>query len=284
MPTPDPTATPEPTPEPTATPTPTPNATPSQALNISTRLRVLTGDNALIGGFIITGNDSKKVVIRAIGPSLAQFFPDALADPTLELFQGNTLLASNDNWIDNRVEVEATTIPPTHDSESAIVATLAPGAYTAIVRGKSESTGVGLVEAYDLDQGANSLLANISTRGFVLTDSNVMIGGFILGGGNQSTTVVLRAIGPSLAASGVSDSLANPTLDLRNGNGAQVAFNDNWEDDPAQAAQLLAIGIAPLNPLESALVVSIAPGPYTAIVSGKDGMTGVGLVELYNLR
>jgi hypothetical protein len=153
----------------------------SRLLNISTRLRVQTGENALIGGFIITGTDSKRVIIRGIGPSLAQFFSGALANPTIELFQGSTLLASNDDWKESQqAEIEATGIPPSNDFESAIVRTLPPGSYTAIMRGKGDTTGIGVVEAYDLNPTANSKLANISTRGFVETGDNVMIGGLIV--------------------------------------------------------------------------------------------------------
>src|SRR5262249_12404744 len=185
----------------------------AQALNLSTRLNVGTGDNVLIGGFIITGTDSKKVIVRGLGPSLAVNgvpLPDRLADPALDLYQGQTLLMSNNNWKDSQeTEIEATGIPPTDDLESAIVATLAPGSYTAILRGNNGGTGNGLVEVYDLDTTAKSTLANTSTRGLVQTGDNVLIGGFIVGDG-ESDTVVVRAIGPSLADSGVADPLQDP--------------------------------------------------------------------------
>jgi len=266
-------------------------ATPSsQLLNISTRLNVLTGDNALIGGFIITGSAPKKVMLRAIGPSLS--FAGALVDPTLELHFPDGRVVTNDNWKINDTtgqsqeeEIRATTIPPSSDFESAMVQTLAPGAYTAIVRGKNGGTGIALVEAYDLDQAAPSKLANISTRGFVDTGNNVMIGGFILGGSTPGSKVLVRAIGPSLPVSGA---LADPTLELHNGNGATIATNDNWKINDAtgqsQEADIRATTIPPSNDLESAVLTTLPPGNYTAIVAGKNGGTGVGLVEVYNLQ
>src|SRR5262249_39568570 len=189
-------------------------------LNISTRMNVGTGDNVLIGGFIVVGTDPKKVIIRALGASLADMgVPGALADPILELHEMDDTVVTNDDWRDTQEqEIIDSTIPPTNDLESAIVATLEPGPYTAIVRGKNDGTGVGLVEVYDLDQAANSQLANISTRGFIDTGDNVMIGGFIVGDG-ISTTVVVRAIGPSLSAQNVADPLKDPTLELHGENG-----------------------------------------------------------------
>jgi T5SS/PEP-CTERM-associated repeat protein len=267
---------------------------PSNLINISTRMRVLTSDNVLIGGFIITGTDPKKVLIRGIGPSLGNFgVTGVLADPTLELHQGSTTVATNDNWKINdqsgqsqEVEIVATTIPPTNDLESAILATLNPGAYTAILAGKNRGTGVGLVEVYDLAQGANSKLANISTRGFVDTGNNVMIGGLIVGGGGGGTAkVILRALGPSVPVSGA---LGDPTLELHDGNGATIATNDNWkindQTGQSQEADIRATTIPPSNDLESALVATLVPGNYTAVVRGKNNTTGVGLVEVYGLQ
>ena len=255
-------------------------------LNISTRMRVLTGENVLIGGFIVTGDEAKKVIIRGIGPSLTadgEPLPGRLADPTLELYQGENELARNDNWKDSQqAEIEASTIPPSHELESAIVATLDPGAYTAVLRGKDDTTGIGLIEAYDLAGGARSNLANISTRGFVDTGDNVMIGGFIAGGGEGTTKVVLRALGPSLEAAGISGTLADPTLELIDANGDIIRSNDNWRD--GQAAELQQLQIEPSNDLEAALVETLAGGNYTAVVRGKDGGTGVGLVEVYNVE
>jgi plastocyanin len=249
----------------------------SQPLNISTRLRVQTGENVMIGGFIITGQAPKKVIVRAIGPSLQQAgVNDALADPVVEVRAGNgALIRSNDNWRDDQqAEIEATGIPPRDNLESAIVATLAPGNYTAIVSGKNGTAGVGLVEVYDLDAGADARLVNLSTRGFVQTGSDVMIGGFILGNSNESARIVLRAIGPSLAQVGISGALADPTLQLVNGNGDAVAFNNNWRD--TQQAELQATTIPPRDDREAAIVATLAPGAYTAVVRGSDGTTGVG--------
>jgi hypothetical protein len=261
----------------------------SQLLNISTRLNVQTGDNVLIGGFIITGTAPKKVILRAIGPSLANANPPvagALADPILELHEPDGTVITNDNWkTTQEAEIIASTIPPTNDLESAIVATLNPGAYTAVVSGKNGGIGVGLVEAYDLDQAAPSQLANISTRGFVETGDNVMIGGFIVGGnGEGNTSVIVRAIGPSLANANppVPGSLSDPTLELHDGNGTTIASNDNWRD--TQEAEIEATGIPPTDNRESAIVMTLAPGAYTAIVSGKNNTTGVALVEAYNLQ
>lgn len=265
--------------------------TPSgQLLNISTRLRVQTGDNVLIGGFIITGTDAKKILIRGIGPSLANAgITNALGDTTLELYQGTTLLASNDNWkirsdgSSQQAEIEATTIPPTNDLESAILRSLAPGSYTAVLRGKNNLTGIGVVESYDLDQAANSKLANIATRGFVDTNDNVMIGGLIVGGHNGSSArVLVRAIGPSLTAFGVPGALSDPILELRDGNGTKVAVNDNWKD--GQQAEIQATTLAPTNDLESAVLTTLPAGNYTAIVRGFNNTTGVGLVEVYNVQ
>jgi hypothetical protein len=261
---------------------------PDIPLNIATRVRVNPDPNQLIGGFIITGTEPKKVIIRAIGPSLSSLFPGVLADPTMELFQGTSLLASNDNWkirsdgSSQQAEIEASTIPPTNDLESALVRTLAPGAYTAIVRGKGGVSGIGLVEVYDLDQTAKSKLANIATRGFVDTDNNVMIGGFIIGGNGQaSARVVIRAIGPSLAAFGITSALQDPILELKNANGSTLISNDDWKQ--SQEAEINQTGLAPTDIRESALVTSLPDGNYTALVRGKNNSTGVALVEVYSI-
>ncbi|MDP9100055.1 MAG: hypothetical protein M3N48_13855 [Verrucomicrobiota bacterium] len=266
-------------------------STPSgQLLNISTRLRVQTGDNVLIGGFIITGTETKKVLIRGIGPSLANFgITNALGDTTLELYQGNTLLASNDNWkirsdgSSQQAEIEATTIPPSNDLESAILRSLAPGSYTAVLRGKNNLTGIGVVESYDLDQTANSKLANIATRGFVDINENVMIGGLIVGGHNGSgARVLVRAIGPSLTAFGVPGALSDPIVELRDGNGSKVAENDNWKN--TQQAEIEATALAPTNDMESAILTTLPAGNFTAVVRGSNNTTGVALVEVYNVQ
>ena len=257
---------------------------PSQLLNIATRMRVQSGDKVLIGGFIITGNTPKKVIIRGIGPSLSAFVSDALADPTLELFQGSTSLQTNNDWkSEQQAEIEATGIPPGHDAESAIVRTLPPGAYTAVLNGNGGAEGIGVVEVYDLDQATDSKLANIATRGFVETDNGVMIGGLIVGPsfGAGPAKVVVRALGPSLANLGINGTLADPTLDLVNGNGTILRSNDDWKS--SQQTEIEAAGLAPSIEAESALVQAVAPGNYTAIVRGKGNTTGVALVEVYNV-
>lgn len=243
-----------------------------------------TGDNVLIGGFIVTGTQPKKVIVRAIGPSLAPFFPAVLADPILELRNSSgSLIAVNDNWrSDQESEIIATTIPPSHDLESAIVVTLPANnsAYTAIMRGLNNETGIGVVEAYDLDQTVDSKLANISTRGLVQTGDNVLIGGLIVLG-QDPLRVIVRAIGPSLPVGGA---LGNPILDLHDGDGTLVASNDDWREDPAQESEIIATGIPPTNDLESAIVKNLAPGSYTAIVRGVNNTTGVAVVEAYGLK
>lgn len=259
---------------------------PNLLLNISTRLRVLAGDNALIGGFIVTGTEPKKVIIRAIGPSLLdQGVSGALTDPMLELFDDNGSVATNDDWKqDQQSEIEASGVAPTKDAEAAIVRTLPPGNYTAVVRGKNNGVGIGLVEAYDLSQSAKSKLANISSRGFVDTGDNALIGGFIAGGlgGGTSTKVVVRAIGPSLADQQVSGALVDPTLQLIDANGSTVRANDNWKE--TQQAELEQIGIQPSKDAESALIATLPAGSYTAVVRGKGDSTGIGLVEVYNIE
>ena len=270
------------------TPTPTPAGTPGTLGNISTRLRVLSGDNALIGGMIATGTVGKKVIIRAIGPTLSDFgVPGALADPMLELFQGNTSIASNDDWriSSQQAEIAASGFAPNKDAESAIIWTLIPGQnYTAIVRGKNNTTGIGVVEAFDLDHAAASKLGNISTRGFVDVDDNVMIAGLIVGPGNGTSLKILaRALGPTLGDLGVPGVLADPTLDLVNSNGMVIRSNNNWRDDPQQRAEIQAAGLAPNHDVEAALVETVAPGAYTVIVRGNGRTTGVGLVEVYNI-
>jgi hypothetical protein len=263
-------------------PTPAPGA---QSLNISTRGRVGTGENVLIAGFIITGSGSKDVVLRAIGPSLTSFgISDGLEDPVLELRAADgSLIESNDDWMSNQAAVEATGLAPTDPRESAIVRTLATGAYTGIVRGKGSATGVALAEVYDIDtQPSSSQLANISTRGSVQTQGNVLIGGFQLGGNSGSPIILARAIGPSLADFGIANPLADPTIEFHDSNGATLSTNDNWRD--TQELEVLYLNVIPTRDAESALVISPVPGPYTAIVAGKNGGTGIGLVEIFNFR
>ena len=259
----------------------------SQTINLSTRMRVQTGDNVGVGGFIVTGSAPKHVLIRAIGPSLADFgIPNVLADPVLELHGPGTFVTIiNDNWRDDPVQealILATGIPPANDLESAIEARLAPGNYTAVVKGNNDATGVGLVEVYDLDSAAASKLANISTRAFVSTGDNVVIAGFMLGSSGGDDRVVVRGIGPSLTAAGVPNALADPTLELRDSNGALLVANNDWQDDPAQAAELTAAGLAPTSNLESGIAATLPPGLYTALLAGLNNGAGIGLVEVYD--
>jgi len=260
---------------------------PVQSQNISTRLQVQTGDKVGIGGFIVAGTAPKNVLVRGIGPSLAAFGVQSfLPDPVLELHEPGGVVLVNNNWRDSQEsQIAATGLAPGDDSEAAIVALLDPGSYTAILSGANSTTGIGLVEVYDLDADITSQLANVSTRGFVGTGENVMIGGVIIGPtGAADATVVVRGIGPSLDAAGVTGSLTDPTLELHDGNGAIIASNDDWQDDPVQAANLVAANLAPADPRESAIYTTVATGNYTAIVQGKDGTTGVALVEVYNLN
>jgi hypothetical protein len=250
-------------------------------------MRVQVGDNVGIGGFIITGTVPKYLLIRGIGPSLSHFgIVETLADPMLELHgQGEFDPISNDNWKDTQQdEIQRTGIPPTDNLESAIAVTLAPGAYTAIVRGKNNTSGVALVEIYDLNQGGGSRLANLSTRAFVSTGEDIVIAGFLLSDRSGLDRIVVRGIGPSLApvAFPVAAVLANPTLELRDGNGALLIANDNWQDNPLQAAEIAAAGLAPTNNRESAVAASLPPGLYTALLFGLNNGTGIGLVEIYD--
>jgi hypothetical protein len=252
--------------------------------NISTRLNVLTGENVLIGGFIITGDDPKQVIVRAIGPSLGIVgLSGVLEDPILELHEADGTVVTNDNWKDTQqAEIEATGLQPSDDLESAIVMTLDPGAYTAIVSGKGDTTGIALVEAYDLDQALGSILANISTRGFVDVGDNAMIGGFIVGPTDTGLAdILVRGIGPSLAPFGIANPLLDPLLELHDANGATLTTNDNWKD--TQQTEIEATGIPPTDDNESAILQTLAPGAYTAVLRGVDDTTGVALVEVYNL-
>jgi hypothetical protein len=266
------------------TPTPTPM---SKAINLSTRMRVQTGDNVGMGGFIITGSTPKHVLLRAIGSSLTRYnIVDVLADPVLELHgPGAFATITNDNWRDTQeAEIEATGLPPTNDFESAIDATLAPGAYTAIVRGNSNTSGVALIEVYDLNQGVASKLANLSTRAFVGTSDSIVIAGFVLSSG-AADRIVVRGIGPSLApgifpASAV---LADPTLELRDTNGTLLIADNDWMDNPVQVPEITAAGLAPTNNLESAIAATLPPGLYTALLAGLNNGTGIGVVEIYDL-
>ena len=255
-------------------------------LNISTRARVLTQDEVLIGGFIITGAQDKTVLIRGIGPSLTTFgIAMPLADPTLELHDHTSaLIVSNDNWRDSQQsQISATGLAPSSDSESVILATLAPGAYTAVLRGKAMTTGTGLVEVYDVDQNPNTQITNLSARGFVGTGDDVMIGGTIFRGSpGTAYRVLVRAIGPSLANMGVATPLLDPALSLHDANGNVITTDDNWKD--SQQSEIAATGLAPTDDRESAVIVTLPGGAYTAIVRGVNGATGVGLVDVFNLH
>lgn len=238
----------------------------------------------MIGGFILNGNASKKVIIRAIGPSLSQSgITDFLADPLLELRDSvGSLILTNDNWRDvQETQIQSSGLAPQDDLESAIVATLQPGSYTAIVRGTDGVQGLGLVEVYDVQQGTDSKLVNISTRGRVQIGNKVMIGGFILGGSSENTKIMVRAIGPSLTQQGVSGALADPLLELRDATGTLIAQNDDWMTDEQAISST---GLAPSDSHESAIAQTLQPGNYTAIVRGKDNLTGVALVEVYTLQ
>jgi hypothetical protein len=238
----------------------------------------------MIGGFIISGTIPKKVIVRAIGPSLQGMLEGTLPDPMLALRSANgSLLRQNDNWKDDPIqaaEIRVSGVAPSHDLESALVATLTPGSYTATVTGKNGVPGIGLVEIYDVDQSAESKLANLSTRGVIQSGGDVLIGGFILGGSSSNARVLTRAIGPSLTNFGVNNALSDPTLELHDGNGGLLTSNDNWKS--TQRTEIEGTGLQPANDAESAIVADLPPGLYTAIVAGK-GASGVGLIEVYNL-
>jgi hypothetical protein len=260
-----------------ATPTPSPGKT--TLANISTRAVVGAGANVLIGGFIVTGTQSKQVIVRGIGPSLP--LPGKMLDPTLELHDAaGSTIAFNDNWGQsaNSAAIAESGVAPTNENESAILMNLAPGSYTAVLNGANQTTGIAVVEVYDLDNAADSQLANISTRALVQTDDNVLIGGLIVVG-QSAADVIVRAIGPSLPVPGA---MANPTLELRDASGTLLAFNDNWRS--TQQTAIIATGVPPTRDAESAIVTSFAPGSYTAIVRGANGTTGVAVVEVYQLN
>lgn len=249
-------------------------------------MRVQVGDKAGIGGFIIAGSAPKHVIVRGIGPSLDRFdLTGVLADPVLEIHgaSGFTPLL-NDNWRDTQeMAIQVTGLAPTHDLESAVDATLAPGSYTAVVKGKNNASGLALVEVYDLSPSSGNL-ANISTRASVETRDNIVIAGVVLSGGTAPGKLILRGIGPSLAPAffPASAVLANPTLELRDENGTLLVANDDWQDNPVQAAAITATGLAPGNSLESAIAALLPPGFYTVLLSGLNEGTGIGLVEIYN--
>jgi hypothetical protein len=281
-----------PSPTPTPTPTATPTATPpsgtvtSHLANISTRIRVGRSENVLIGGCIIRGNQSKKLMVRGLGPSLgAVGVQNALEDPLLELHDASgAVIASNDDWdtSSQAAAISSSGLAPSNRLESALIATVAPGNYTAVVSGYNNGEGIGLVEAYELDSNSTRLL-NISTRGLVGTGENAMIGGWIVQG-DSPKRVIIRAIGPSLSGGSnpVPGALADPILELRDGAGNLMAVNDNWVAS-TQSADIAATTLAPSHPLESAILAILSAGSYTAILRGVNNGTGVALVEVYDL-
>jgi hypothetical protein len=262
--------------------------------NVSTRLPVGTGDNVLIEGFIVQGpaGSTKKIMVRAIGPFLAQFgITDALANPTLEIRDAvNTLIAANNDWGSTQVggiitgdqsaEIGGSGLAPGSNLESAIIANLAPGSYTAVVRGVGDTTGIGVVDAYDMSAASPARLANIATRGLIQPGDKLMIAGFIIQNGNLRA--VVRAIGPSLGAFGIGNALPDTTLQLRDQNGAIVKENDDWQSDQKQ--ELEATGLQPSDPREAAVVATIPPGQYTVQLRGKPETTGIGVVQVYFLE
>jgi hypothetical protein len=289
--TPTPTATASPTPTATASPTPTatpsPSGTPAnvQLLNVSGRLLTQANDKVGIGGFIIQGSDFKRVIVRAIGPSLrvnGNPVPGTLQDPVLELHDDSGGVLTNDNWRSTQEsDIQQTGLAPSDDRESAILTTLRRGAYTAIIRGANGSTGVGLVEIYDLQATKAAELGNLSVRADVRNDDNVLIDGLIIRGGTPKR-VLLRAIGPSLHNSGISGELQDPILELHDGNGTLMTTNDNWKE-ASNASDIQATGLAPTDDRESAILMTLTSGNYTAVVSGLNRTTGIALAEAYKL-
>jgi hypothetical protein len=266
-----------------ASPVPSPTPTPAARLqNISSRLLIQTGSNVGIAGFVVEGTEAKKLLIRGLGPTLAQFnVTDVMQNPILELHDGSgSLITTNDDWKDTQqAEIAATQLAPPADAEAAILATLQPGAYTAIQTGAGGGTGVGLIEVYDVDPLAASRLINISTRGLVQTGNNVLIAGCSLAGGSGSNDVVVRALGPSLVPLGVNNALPDPVVTLYDSNANVITTNDNWKD--SQRSVIENLGLQPPNDLDAAILITLAAGNYTAIVTDKNGSTGVGLVEVY---
>jgi Calx-beta domain-containing protein len=264
---------------------------PARSLNISTRASVQTGDRILIGGFIVTGNLTKYVVLRGLGPSLAQAGvpPSAvLQDPVIQLHRADgTVVATNDNWKDDPANVfqfQGTPYPPKDDRESLLLATLPGGAYTVFLTGKNQTQGIGLVEVYDVNNRGQPELANLSTRGYIGQENDVMIGGFILGNEPRSVEIAIRGLGPSLSQFGLNPVLADPTLELHDNNGTTLISNDDWESDAVSAANLILFNLAPTNPKEAGIFTSLPPGTFTAILADKNGGTGIGTIEVYNLE
>jgi hypothetical protein len=264
---------------------------PAKTLNLSTRASVQAGDRIMIGGFIITGSEEKRVLIRGLGPSLAQAGVPTnavLLDPVLRLNKADgSFIDFNDNWrewLATERELEGTAFQPKDDREAAMLDTLLPGAYTVWVVGKNQTQGIGLFEVYDFDANGGAELANLSTRGYVGMENDVMIGGFTLGAESGTVQIAIRGLGPSLAGAGVHGVLPDPAIELHDSNGAGIASNDDWQSDPVSATQLTAHGLALPDSKEAGLFVALAPGTYTAILNGKSVNAGIGLVEVYNLK
>ncbi len=256
----------------------------AELANISIRLQVDEGEQLMIGGFIIAGDDPKRVVIRALGPSLgAHGVVEPLANPMLQLHDASgAVVAENDSWREGEeAALLSSALAPGHETEAALVRTLNPGVYTATVTGSGNGTGVGLLEIYDTDTASPAHLANISSRGFVGTDTQVMIGGVIVSGNSGTARIIVRALGPSLAGAGIAHPLADPFLELRDGNGVLIAANDNWRD--TQEAEIAASGVTPSGNAESAMILAPPPGAYTAVLRGHGGATGIALLEVYRL-
>ena len=264
-------------------------AAPGHLANISTRVKVGTDENVLIAGFIVRGGTSKRLIVRGIGQSLVDSgVQSPLADPVIELHDpAGAVIGFNNNWGDNEnvQEIIDAGVAPINTLEAAILTTVPSNdtgiAYTAVLKGANRGTGIGVVEAYDLDSGPGSSILNLSTRGRVDVDPNALIGGFFVGGA-QSKRVLIRAIGPSLANFGVVGPLADPTIELRDINGNLLDSNNDWQSSP-QASEIQASGVAPTNPKESAMVDTLPPSGYTAIVRGVNKTAGIGSVEVYQL-
>ena len=266
-------------PPPPPVPAPPPGETSQKLLNVSTRADAGLGENVMVGGFIVSGDSDKRVVLRALGPSLSQVgVGGTLADPVITLYDSKGVLMESN---DNRLALGGVVNPllPSDPSESFLTAILPPDSYTAVVEGVNGTSGVALVEVYDLEPGS-SRVANISTRGDIASATDAMIGGFIVGG-SDPTEVIVRALGPSLAAFGVTNPLPDPVLEVYDSNGTLTAANDNWRSIQEQDIQAT---LPPTNNLESAIVARLVPGVYTAVVHDASHSTGVGLVEVYNLE
>lgn len=268
---------------PVATPTPTPDPTTPRLGNISTRMKVGVGDQVLIGGFIIQGSSSKQLLLRAPGPSLSSAgLSGVMQNPVLELHDSTgAIIAQNDDWQSGTqaAAISASGLAPNDPAEPALIVTLQPGTYTTMIRGQNNTQGIAMVEAYELNAPTTRLM-NVSTRGNIGVGDEILIGGFIVqGSGNKN--VIIRALGPSLAGA-VPGALLDPILEIYNSNGQMIASNDNWSTSPQQA-QITASGRAPSNSLESAVVANLAPGTYTAFVRGANNLTGIGMVEVYDL-